>query len=170
MTAVKPTIMEIRAPKMSRESTSRPMWSVPSRNSMLPPADQAGGLKRWPREPISGLWGAMKSARAATTTRVTRMPIGTHGSPSVLARRDASRKPSVIEGIGAAGAGLTLIADPRVDDRVQDIDDQVDDDDHGAAQQDGGLHDREVAEGDALVEQPADARPREDGLHHHGDV
>ena len=33
-----------------------------------------------------------------------------------------------------------------------------------------GLDDREVAEGDALVEQPADAGPGEHGLHHHGHV
>jgi len=31
MTAVKPTTMETRAPKMRRDSTSRPTWSVPSR-------------------------------------------------------------------------------------------------------------------------------------------
>ena len=32
------------------------------------------------------------------------------------------------------------------------------------------LHDREVAEGDALVEQPADARPGEHGLDHDRDI
>ena len=30
-TAVKPTTIETRAPKISRDSTSRPRWSVPSR-------------------------------------------------------------------------------------------------------------------------------------------
>ena len=31
ITAVKPTTIETLAPKMSRESTSRPRWSVPRR-------------------------------------------------------------------------------------------------------------------------------------------
>ena len=44
------------------------------------------------------------------------------------------------------------------------------DHDHGAAQQHHGLDDREVAERDALVEQPADAGPGEHRLHHHGHV
>ena len=30
-TAVKPTTIDTRAPKISRDSTSRPSWSVPSR-------------------------------------------------------------------------------------------------------------------------------------------
>jgi hypothetical protein len=30
-TAVTPTIIDTRAPKISRDSTSRPTWSVPSR-------------------------------------------------------------------------------------------------------------------------------------------
>src|SRR4029453_12226490 len=46
ITAVKPTIIDTRAPKISRDSTSRPMWSVPSRCSVLPPAIHAGGRKR----------------------------------------------------------------------------------------------------------------------------
>ena len=54
-TAVMPTIMETRAPKMSRESTSRPRWSVPSRWASLPPACQNGGRNRSPSVPISGL-------------------------------------------------------------------------------------------------------------------
>ena len=46
ITAVKPTTIETRAPKISRDSTSRPSWSVPSRYLVVPPVCQNGGLKR----------------------------------------------------------------------------------------------------------------------------
>ena len=50
-TAVKPTTTETRAPKISRESTSRPRWSVPRRYRSLPPTCQKGGLNRSPSSP-----------------------------------------------------------------------------------------------------------------------
>src|SRR5881628_2169058 len=158
ITAVKPTIIDTRVPKISRESTSRPMWSVPSQCSALPPATQAGGLKRWESEPTSGLCGAMNSANTAVNTSTSRIRIGNVGKPSVrkAARREANGSPAA--GLGAAV--LTLIANPRVDDAVEDVDHQADDDDHRAIHQDRGLHHGKVAEGDALVDQPADARPR----------
>ena len=81
--SMNPTIIDTRAPKISRESTSRPMWSVPSRCAVLPPWIHAGGLKRWPREPISGLWGTTKSANTASSSSVARIAIGIIGNPSV---------------------------------------------------------------------------------------
>src|SRR5438445_13405418 len=72
MTAVKPTTMETRAPKMSRERTSRPRWSVPRRCSALPPACHTGGWKRSPSEPISGLYGVITLAKIATSASVRR--------------------------------------------------------------------------------------------------
>src|SRR5215510_119071 len=140
------------------------MWSVPSRCSVLPPVIQAGGRKRSDSVPTSGLWGATNSAKIARKASTTRIRIGITGRPSTrkAARRQATVSPAARLGAGA----LTLIADPRVDVGVEDVDDDVDDDDHGAAQHDRGLHHREVAERDALVEQAADARPREDGLDH----
>src|SRR5689334_14533030 len=104
----------------------------------------------------------MRSAKTAANTSTDRMVIGTSGRPSMRTPGIRSAIGSDATGLGL-GAGLTLIADPRVDDGVEEIDHQVDDHDHGAREQHGGLHDREVAEGDALVEQPADARPGEDG-------
>ena len=65
ITAVKPTTIETRAPKISRDSTSRPSWSVPSRCSVLPPACQNGGWKRAVRLPTSGLCGARTLAKIA---------------------------------------------------------------------------------------------------------
>src|SRR5215472_16554639 len=55
-------------------------------------------------------------------------------------------------------------ANAGVDNRVEDVDHQVDDDDHGAAHQHDPLDHREVAECDALVEQSPDPGPCEHDL------
>ena len=79
MTAVNPTTSEMRAPKISRDSTSRPSWSVPSRYSVLPPVSQNGGLKRAVRMPTSGLCGANWLAKTATTVMTPRIASGMTG-------------------------------------------------------------------------------------------
>src|SRR6266567_1805824 len=176
ITAVKPTTIDTRAPKISRDSTSRPSWSVPSRYCVLPPLTQKGGLNRAVRLPISGLCGASwlaKTATRAMPTRITKGIIGT--SPSRAARRTEKRgAPGVCDGSGMTSAGMVMASalqpDARIDQRVQDVDEQVHDDDHKAAQDHDALDDWEVAEGDALVEEPPDARPSEHRLHHHGDI
>src|SRR4029079_15456752 len=109
--------------------------------SPLPPTDQTGGRKRWESEPLSGLYGAMRSAKTAANTSTSRMPIGKSGRPSRRMRGIRQAIGADATGLGL-GAGLTLIADPRVDDGVEEIDHQVDDHDHGAGQQHGGLHHR----------------------------
>src|SRR3989338_5614341 len=119
ITAVKPTTMETRAPKMSRESTSRPR----------------------------------ASAKIAASATVTRIAVGTSGNPSI--RKGAARRQARVR----VAARLPFIPDPRVDDGVQDVHQEVDDHDHRPAEQDRRLHHREVAEGDALVEQAAHAGP-----------
>jgi hypothetical protein len=53
-----------------------------------------------------------------------------------------------------------LQANAGIDQGVEDVDQQVDQHDHGAADDDDALDDREIAEGDALVEQPAEAASR----------
>src|SRR5690554_3147231 len=62
----------------------------------------------------------------------------------------------------------SVIADPRVDDGVEEVDDDVHDDEADGDEQDGPLHDRVVAREDRVDEQAADAGPREDGLGEHG--
>src|SRR2546421_3175384 len=163
MTAVKPTTIETRAPKIRRESTSRPTWSVPSRCAVLPPCCHAGGRKRSPSRPTWGSWGAITSAKIARSASTARMVIGTIGQPS---RRKDARRP----GNARTAALLALITDPRIDHGVHEIHREVDAHDHHAAEDDRRLHHREVAEGDALVEQPPHARPGEDRLDDDGDV
>src|SRR4029453_16046472 len=167
ITAVKPTTIDTLAPKISRDSTSRPRWSVPSRYSMLPPACQAGGRNRAASEPISGSWGASALAKTATKAMPTRMNVGSMGKPSDRARakREGSSTASVCIAMPSP-----LQSNARIDQGVEDVDQQVHRHDHDAAQQDHGLHDGEVAERDTLVEQPADAGPGKHGLHHHRHV
>src|SRR5712692_3481971 len=170
ITAMKPTTSETRGPKMRRERTSRPRWSVPSRCSPVPPSCQAGGWKRSPSVPTSGLWGASTLAKRAVSTNTTMISTGRTGNPSL--RKEAYRQASVRAAarLGLAFAALPFIADPRVDDRVEDVHEKVDDDDHRAAQEHDGLDDGEIPEGDPLVEQAADAGPGEDGLDDDRDV
>src|SRR5205809_4404184 len=145
--------METRAPKINRESTSRPRWSVPSRYFSLPPACHAGGRKRSPSVPTSGLEGAIASAKIAISATATMIAVGMTGKPS--ARNGAAKRQARVR----VAERLPCISDPRVDNGVEDVHQEIDDHDHRAAQQDRRLHHREVAEGDALVEQAADARP-----------
>src|SRR5262249_34075604 len=163
ITAVKPTTIDTRAPKISRDSTSRPTWSVPSRCVMLPPCCHAGGRKRSPSSPTCGSCGAMKSAKIASTANTSRMLIGNSGRPS---RRNDARRPGNVR----TAARLTLIANPRIDHGVREVHREVDDHDHEPTEDDRRLHHGEVAERNALVEQPPDARPREDSLDYDGDI
>src|SRR5262245_18763768 len=164
MTAVKPTIMDTRAPKISRESTSRPRWSVPSRCAALPPACQAGGRKRSPSTPISGSHGAMTLAKIAARATVARISVGMTGNDSE--RNAASRQASVrpadrLMSMTRLIVSPSLVADSRVDGGVEHVDDQVDDDDHGPAQHDGAVDHGQVPEGARLEGQAADAGPSE---------
>src|SRR5437763_648147 len=135
---------------------SRPTWSVPSRCVALPPCCHAGGRKRSPSRPTWGSWGTITSAKIARRASTARMVIGTIGQPS---RRKDARRPG-----NARTAALALIPDPRIDHGVHEVHREIDDHDHHAAENRRRLHHGEVAEGDALVEQPADARPGADGL------
>src|SRR5262249_26942829 len=169
ITAVKPTTIDTRAPKMRRDSTSRPRWSVPRRCSALPPVCQAGGWKRAASEPISGSKGATKLANVAVKAMPARISTGTSGNP--LSPRMSSvrevRGTATSERIAMASA---LQPDAWIDHRVKDVDQQVHHHDHRSAEQNDGLDHGKVAEGDALVEQPADAGPGEHRLHDDGNV
>src|SRR5438874_5304924 len=132
MTAVKPTTIETRAPKIRRESTSRPTWSVPSRCAVLPPCCHAGGRKRSPSSPTCGSWGATTSAKMAKKASTPRMTTGNHGR---FSRRNAARRQAKVR----VAARLTLIADPRIDHGVQEVHREIDGDDHHAAENDRRL-------------------------------
>src|SRR4051812_7127371 len=171
-TAVRLTTIDTRAPKISRDRTSRPSWSVPSRYSYEPRAIQNGGLKRAVSIPTSGLCGARYSAKIATNVIVPRISTGNSGkSPSRKRRSVASRggrvgrRPTSVARVMSA-----LQSDTRIDNRVENVNQQINEDDHRTAEDHDPLHNREVAECDPLVEQPSDTRPREDDLDDDRDI
>src|SRR5215475_1220844 len=167
MTAVKPTTIDTLAPKISRDSTSRPSWSVPRRYRVLPPVCQNGGRKRAARLPISGLWGANTLAKIATRATPTRIKVGINGkSPSRReTRRHRKRAGRTMVSAWVLISPLPLQPDAGVDHGIRYVDQQIHGHNHGAAHDHDALDHREIAEGYALVEQPPNAGPREHGLH-----
>src|SRR5262249_15662191 len=127
ITAVKPTTMETRAPKISRDRMSRPRWSVPSRCSAVPPLCQAGGRKRHARLPTYGTKGASALAKKATKAKRARMRTGTSGKPSSRMKSKRDGRPTASERILMASG---LQPDARIDHRIEDVDQQVHQDDH----------------------------------------
>src|SRR5688572_645675 len=154
---MRPTMSETRAPWISRLRMSRPWKSVPSGASVLPPSIQNGGANIVaPCTGSVGSWGAMRSAKSATNARPPRRTAGTSGA--CRARRCAApwargRSPAMV------AMRLPREPDARIDERVENIDDQVDGDDHEAGHDHDALHQRDIPLEDALVEQPPDARP-----------
>src|SRR5438270_6280513 len=171
-TAVKPTIIDTLAPKIKRDSTSRPSWSVPSRYWVLPPVCQNGGLKRAARLPTSGLWGASTFAKIAMKATPTRIKVGMKGkSPSRReVRRHRKRAARAMVSAWVLIGALPLQPDARIDHGVQYVDEQIHRYDHGAAHYYDALNHREVAERNAFVEQPPDAGPRKYGLYDNGHI
>jgi hypothetical protein len=85
--AATPTVSEIRAPKMIRESTSRPSSSVPMRNL----SDGAPGSPKVGATTIVGSCGARTGAKTATIT--SRVTIAAPTVSSVTKRRMFIRSP-----------------------------------------------------------------------------
>src|SRR6516165_830950 len=121
----------------------------------------------------------MKLANTAIRMNGTRIVSGTSGNSRA---KPNQRPPTLANSCGvttAAGARLCSMstmshlfgqANARVDVGVEDVDDQIDRDDHDAGQQHDPLHQREIALKDSLIEQPADPRPGKDHLDDHACV
>src|SRR2546425_5570635 len=173
---ISPTISDTRVPWMRRLRTSRLWKSVPSNVVVRPPSIQKGGSKTFaPFTGSVGSCGAMRSAKIATSIRPPRMTTGTSGAsraalmtaPSLLPARPRA---TAVRVVIVAIDHLPREPDSRVDEGVEDVHDQVDHDDHEAGHDHDALHERKVPLEDALVEQAADARPREDHLDDDGGV
>ena len=61
-----------------------------------------------------------------------------------------------------------MLQDPRVEQRIDQVDDEVDDDEHAGGQHDDPLHERDVLSEHGLLGEPADAEPGEHGLRDDG--
>src|SRR5882724_718941 len=143
--ATSETTSEIRLPQMMRLSTSRPKRSVPSGCSGFPRSIQMGGIDFLMRSPSVELWGARYGANSAVTTRAPRMRPENQGSCRLRG----------------------VMANPRVEIAVEQVHEQIAGEIEGAQHQHARLHDGVVARGDGLEDQPAQPRPREDGLRDH---
>src|SRR5438132_10215040 len=127
---------------MMRLSTSRPKRSVPSGCSVLPRSIQTGGMSLMLMSPSVGLCGARYGAKIEQST-------------------SAARTPPANQGSGRLGAGTP---DSRIQVAVEDVDEEVAGEVERAEHEHARLHDRIVARGDRLEDQPSEAGPREDGL------
>src|SRR6267142_4892053 len=127
---------------MTRLSTSRPKRSVPSGCAPSPPSIQIGGISFWVMSPSVGLCGARDDEKLAASTSRTRTDPANHGS---------SRLPP----------GM---ADPRIEIAVEKVHQEITGEVEAAQHEHAGLHDRVVARGDRLEDEPAETRPGEDGL------
>ena len=90
---------------MMRLTRSRPKWSVPRTYRHSPASTQAGGSRRSSKRSRTGLCGAIDGDNSAVTT-----------SPSRISQLHTTR-----------GGTRLLIANTRVEDRVQQIDDEIND-------------------------------------------
>src|SRR5690348_8365807 len=162
----KPTISEVRDPKMTRARRSRPSSSVPSRWPAV-------GPRRGALSPMaSGSWSGRTLAASAARMISATQPIEIQKpAPSRFATKTGSAGPTApltapgIAAIGAAAAttasvsrgsdGESRTADPGIQERVEQVDEQVDDDETAGHQHGRGRHDQVVARVDGVDrEQP----------------
>src|SRR5215475_15603189 len=140
--AASPTTSEMRAPKRSRLRRSRPNSSVPSGC----PGVKMGASRR-AVSMASGSRGASHGARTASTAITA-----TRARPksAALLRRNMRM--------------TSVIADARVEDRVEEIHHEVDNHERGGDEEDPALHQGIVAGLDRTHHHRAEARPREHRL------
>src|SRR2546427_1623149 len=177
---ISPTISDTRAPWIRRLRMSRPWKSVPSSVAARPPSIQNGGSNTFaPCTGSVGSYGAMRSAKIATSMRPPRMTMAACGASRTVLITDLSLPAAVRSEASRVCAGIVAIVtsldssrepDSRVDEGVENVYDQVDPHDHEAGHDHDALHQREVPLEDPLVEQATDARPREDHLDDDGGV
>src|SRR5215212_7429989 len=155
---------------MMRDSTSRPSESVPSRCPAVPGGANVAAKSVW-----SGAYGASTGANTATrtaTTRTTR-PVSASGARS--SRRSTRLRRGALTPVGgrSATAASTVVmlapsrrfsgdADAWVDDRVEQVHEQVDDDVRRRRHQHDSLDHRVVALEDRVDRQLAEAGQTED--------
>src|SRR5579883_567571 len=155
--ANRPTVSEIRAPKTTRASSSRPSASVPSQCSA------ETGARRSSMSMSVGLGSGSNGARIAAARMKINQPMAAqNNSPRLRVRRlGLAIMPSAISSSSVA------MADPRIEHGVEHVDNEIDQ--HiarGHAQHDA-LQDNEIAGVDRAEQQAADTGQCEDRLHDH---
>src|ERR1700733_1361321 len=172
--ATKATVSEIRAPKITRESTSRPRPSVPSKNPASASGKPIGGNVAANRFCASGSCGAISGANTARTISNRMKP------PATTTLGSPSRRRAVDGGFGSAGADDVVevgdqcstspalrVPQARIERCHREICPDIDQDEDQSEQQDQTLDQREIAVDDRVDGEIADARIGEDALNDH---
>src|SRR5436305_1830150 len=137
-----PATNDTRAPHARRLRRSRPNSSVPRRWPGV-----SGGCKRCG---VSTMSGSISGSHGAASAAPTASTMTTNAAAASQLRR--------------AARATSLIPDPRIEPRVQQVDREVDEHERERDDEHAALHERNVTREDALHHQRADAGPREDGL------
>src|SRR5215218_5245463 len=158
---------------MTRLNTSRPASSVPSRYLSDGPCRRTTGSMN------VGSWGARTGASRATSTNprmITALTNATGFSSRVRsqyqredgempASGDRPRRTERAESVDAES--VAAIANPRVEEDVEDVDQEIDQHVDASDRHHRPLDQRIVAPADTLDDEPPHAGDREDGLRHH---
>src|ERR1700722_9950361 len=172
----RPMNSDTRAPKMRRDSMSWPSPSVPSTKRQEPPFSHTGGARTASRNCSIGEWGATIFAASAKRTMMakTASPITAPRFSRNAAQNDArgegcSRTAAASSPIGVVIAATSAaMADPWIDDAIDEIDNQIDEDDDGRDEQNAALERWIIAPADRIDQPMADPRPGEDRFRQHG--
>src|SRR5262249_3521197 len=104
-------------------------------------------------------WANGDSARSA---------VGVHATSGGAGSSASRRLPPLMAGRWSTGRASSGVPDPRIQERVSEIDDQVDDDESERRHQGEALHLLVVARDDGVDAKGTEAGHREEGLHHDG--
>src|SRR5687768_17509074 len=161
-----------------RENSSRPRSSTPNQYSPEGPGQQPPLSNE--RFCARGSYGAISGANSASRTKRPTSAKPT-SAPGFRRRRcHASRQSPLGASSWTSRASISArltgtpavrrsrVADPWVDDRVHDVDDQVDEHEDDRDEQDPALQDGKVAHPDRVHEPGADPRPGENRFREHG--
>src|SRR5207248_1891470 len=175
-TTAAPTSSESRAPYTTRLQTSRPTSSVPNQWAR-PGADSRRATSMWPGSlastGASALTSTITSMSTAPASVVLRRVISA-SQPGLARRGTGSARGRAITLIAVRAAAhsrdranrSSLVAHPRVEDDVREVDHEVDQHVHAGDAQHDSLDDRVVAPQHRRDDQPAQARDVEHRLHH----
>src|SRR5690625_695424 len=143
-TGIVPVSSDTRAPWTMRLNTDRPYSSVPNQLSL------EGGCSRSRRFCCAGGWSAMTGANTAIRTSSTMMM---RPSTAMRLRRKRRSGGALSSPLRRTGTPASAITDPRVQQGVGQVHQQVDHDEHHRDEQDGALHERSVLSTDRVDHQ-----------------
>src|ERR1700733_8094301 len=152
--AQSPTVSEIRAPKISRASSSRPRASVPSQCST------EGAARRSSMSMSVGLGNGNRpaSAEAAKTKTIQTIAVQNSGP---------SRRVRLIGPTATAWSmpsSSVAMTNPGIEHGIQQVDDEIDQHEAGGDQQHHTLQNDQIAGIDRADQKPADSRQGKNGF------